>query len=416
MIKPICSVIIPVGPRHAQHCRVAAASALQQSIGRNTVEVIVAPDGSADVAPMAGVTVLESDGERRGPAHTRNRGIAQAAGSFITFLDADDYLQPRGLEHMLRAYATGRYGYIYGNCFTVEQDGSYVLRGAPDYVQKDMAHYNIHVITTLIPTHIVKRLGGLDERIDAWEDWAWHLKLAIAGICGYRVDEPVFVYRVFEGDRMTVFNRDRSTMEPVWKLYRNTQGVIEMASCCGGDATLAQLAGLGVQGVAAPPARGVGDGMVRVKYVGDDRNSIPFDFGVGEPIRLGANAMHRYANVTVQQAAWLAERIPVIVVPEADPPSLPPEALPEVVRPEQNAHALRPARRAQANAVARVVDRVTIYLPPECVICGDRAITTAGHYPVCGKHYNAYQAEGRKNLPDNQRVVWQQIQRAGERQ
>ena len=342
MTQPIVSVIIPVGPRHVQHCRVAAASALLQSIGRDKVEVIVVADGNAVIDPMPLTTVIPSTGEQRGPAHTRNRGIERATGHFITFLDADDYLQPRGLEHLLRAYATGRYGYIYGNAFTVEQDGSYVLRGAPDYVQKDMANYNIHVVTTLIPTHIVKKIGGFDERGDAWEDWRFHLRLAIAGVCGYRTDQPIFVYRVFEGDRMTRFNHDRALMEMVWKDYRNQQGVIEMAACCGGDATLAQVAGLAIEGAPTPPAVSVGNNMVRVKYVGEGTDSIPFDFGRGEPIRLGANAMHRYANVTPEQAKWLAERIPIIVVPEADPAVAPPPPLPVVATPDAPVQALRP--------------------------------------------------------------------------
>jgi hypothetical protein len=318
---------------------------LLQSIGRDKVEVIAVADGDALVAPMPGVTVLPSEGAQRGPAHTRNRGIEVATGHFITFLDADDYLQPRGLEHLLRAYATGRYGYVYGNTFTVDQDGSYVLRGAPDYVQKDMAHYNIHVITTLIPAHQVRQVGGFDERVDAWEDWAFHIRLAQAGICGYRTDEPIFVYRVFEGNRMTRFNRDRALMEAVWSLYRNKEGVIPMAACCGGDATLAQLAQLGIAGAPTPEPQGVGDGLVRVKYVGDSVGSIPFDMGAGQPIiRLGANPTHRYADVTPAVAAWLAQRIPVVVVPKADPPSAPPPPLPEVVRPEQPIQALRPRR------------------------------------------------------------------------
>ncbi len=350
-MTPLVSVIIPVGPRHVQHCRVAAASALMQSIG-DTVEVIVAGDGDSDIAPMPRVTVIPSPGERTGPAATRNRGIARATGQFITFLDADDYLQPRGLEHLLRAYASGRYGYIYGNTFTVEEDGSYMLRGAPDYNQRDMAHYNIHVITTLIPTHQVRAVGGMDERVDAWEDWAFHLRLAIHGICGYRTDEPIFVYRILQGERMTRFFKDRELMEKVWALYRDEQGVIPMAGCCGGDATLAQIAEQAVSGVAAPPAVAIEGNKVRVKYVGDDRNSIPFDFGRGDPIRLGANPTHRYADVTPEQAAWLAERIPIVVVPQQDPPAAPPPPLPilrpsDVMTPDGGATKVLRPQRAQ---------------------------------------------------------------------
>ena len=119
MTQPLISVIIPVGPRHSQHCRVAAASTKWQSVG--PIETIVVGDGAAEVAPMPGVTVLPSTGKQLGPAATRNRGVALATGQFITFLDADDYLLPRGLEHLLRAYSTGQHGYIYGNAYTLER-------------------------------------------------------------------------------------------------------------------------------------------------------------------------------------------------------------------------------------------------------------------------------------------------------
>lgn len=342
MANPLVSVIIPVGPRHAAHCRVAAASTKWQSIGAERIETILIADGDAKIGDVPGCSVLESTGDRRGPAHTRNRGIERARGAFISFLDADDYYQPRGLEHLLRDYATGAHGYTYGNAYTVERDGSYMLRPAPDYVQAHMASHNIHVITTLIPAHLVRGVGGMDEHGDAWEDWRFHLRLAQAGICGHRCDQPVFVYRVYEGERMTRFYGDRSTMEDVWKDYRNQQGVIPMAQCCGGDANMAQLAGMAVRDLAESNPIAVGDAdMVRVKYVGEETGSIPFDIGRGPVIRLGANAKHRYADVTKAQAEWLAQRVPVQIVPKIDPPTPPPVAL----KADENTKAMRPKGR-----------------------------------------------------------------------
>lgn len=360
MATPLVSVIIPVGPRHAAHCRTAAASALGQSIGRAAVEVIVIGDGAAEIAPMDGVTLLPSTGTVRGPAHTRNRGIEAARGRFITFLDADDYLLPRGLEHLLRAYSSGRHGYTYGNAYTLEPwhladqlrgkpnttiddraQRIYTMRAAPDYAQRDMAHYNLHVITTLIPARHVRAVGGFDERIDAWEDWAFHLRLAMAGVCGYRTDLPVFVYQVYEGDRMTQFYHNKVTMEPVWQLYRNEQGVIPMSGCCGGDSNLAHVADQAVAGLPPGEPVAIGENKVRVRYVGDEKGSIPFDFGGGVLIRLGANGSHRYADVTPAQAAWLKERIPIEVVPKIDPPVAPPAPLPTVLKADAPAKALR---------------------------------------------------------------------------
>lgn len=360
MTQPLISIVIPVGPRHAEHCRVAVASVKLQSIGREKIEIILAADGDVVLPPMAGVTIIPSPGTVTGPAATRNRALSVASGTFTTFLDADDYLLPRGLEHLLRAYASGRHGYVYGNAYTFERDGSYILRGAPDYDQVAFAKYNLHVITTLIPTARIREVGGLDEGVDAWEDWALHIRYARAGICGFRTDQPIFVYRVYEGDRMQRFyGGDPELMVKVRSRYINEQGVIEMAGCCGGDATAAQLAGLGIQGAPAPEAVPMEGGLVRVRYVGESTGAIPFDFG-HKVIRLGANPTHRYADVTPAEAAWLAERVEIAIVPKTDPPMAPPAPQPilqatDVLTPDAATQVLRPRTTANPSDVEKAL-------------------------------------------------------------
>ena len=328
MTQPLISIITPVGPRHAAHVRTAAASVQWQSLA-HLCEHVIACDGGADVAPMAGaVTILPSDGEQRGPAHTRNRALSAARGLFTLPLDADDYLLPNTVAHLLRAYATGRHGYIYGNAYTQERDGTYQMRSAPDYKQEDMQHFNIHVVTALTPTKHWRAVGGWDEEIDAWEDWSGHLRLAMAGVCGYRIPIPIFTYRIFEGDRMTRFyGGDRALMEQVLVRYRNKEGDIPMAKCCGGDADLARFAAAAVRDLAQPYALDVGGGKVRVEYLGEERGSIPWQLGPGRLIQLGNNASHRFADVTREEAAWLGERVPLRIVPIFDGPEAP-EPLP----------------------------------------------------------------------------------------
>lgn len=432
MTQPLVSIITPCGPRHATHVRTAAASVQWQTLA-SRCEHIIACDGGADVGELPGVTVLPSDGERRGPAHTRNRALAHARGAFVIPLDADDYLLPHSVANLLREYATGRHGYIYGDAYTQERDGRFLLRGAPDYVQKTftddagqlvggMDSFNIHVVTTLTPTKHWRAVGGWDERIDAWEDWTGHLRLAIAGVCGHRLPQPVLTYRVYEGDRMRRFYKGSpELMERVWALYRDAKGDIPMASCCGGDGGLAALAQQAVANAPISGAAPMEGGKVRVEYIGEDRGSQTWEHPWGVQIRLGNNAIDRYKDVTTEQAEWLRSMdIPVRVVPLFDGPEAPTPLTPivretDALTPDAQAvRALRPRGRAvvQSTAVPKV-DRVSIYSPPECVVCGDRAMATAGQYPVCIAHHNAYQEEGRKYLPDDQRVVWQQIQQAG---
>jgi len=349
-MAPLVSIITPCGPRHAAHVRVAAASVTWQSLA-DRCEHIIACDGGADVAPMEGVTILPSDGERRGPAHTRNRALAAARGAFILPLDADDYLTPHAVENLLREYGRGQFGYIYGDAFTLERDGSYLLRPAPDYVQDHMRHHNIHVVTALTPTRHWRQVGGWDEGVDAWEDWSGHLRLAIAGVCGHRLPLPVFTYRVHEGDRMTRFyGGDPALMEQVLIRYRNAEGRIPMASCCGGDADLAGLAADAAAHAPFPEAAAMEGGKVRVEYLGDDRGSQTFDYpDRHNAIRLGNNAIDRYKDVTRDQADWLLEHgIPVRVIPVFDGPE-PPSPLPilkptDVLTPDAHVKALRSKR------------------------------------------------------------------------
>lgn len=353
MTQPLVSIIIPCGSRHVEHVRLAAASVAWQSLA-DRCETIIACDGGADVPELPGCTILQSDGERRGPAHTRNRALQAARGDFILPLDADDYLLPRTVEHMLREYSTGRHGYIYGDSYTVERDGRYLLRSAPDYVQKDFAKYNLHVVTALTPRKHWLTAGGWDERVDAWEDWTGNLRLAIMGVCGYRLPYPIFTYRVYEGDRMTRFYGGAPEhMEAVWKLYRNHLGEIPMASCCGGDGPLAAMAGQAVAGLTTGPAAEMDSGMVRVQFIGEERGTLTWEYGPGRNIRLGNNTMFRYADVTAEEAQWLSERAPIRVVPKFDDPDAP-KPLEPIVTPDDvltDGSALRPRRGRPSNVV-----------------------------------------------------------------
>jgi hypothetical protein len=365
MVVPLVSIIIPVGPRHVDHVRLAAASVAWQSLA-NRCETVIACDGGADVPALPGCTILPSSSTRMGPAHTRNRALAAARGEFIIPLDADDYLLPRTVEHLLREYSTGKHGYIYGDSYTVERDGRFLLRSAPNYTQKTyvapdgvkvggMDSHNLHVVTILIPTKHARAVGGYDEGVDAWEDWTFHLRLAIAGICGYRLPYPIFTYRVYEGDRMTRFyGGAKEHMDRVWVRYRNHLGEIPMASCCGGDGLLAALAAQAVQGLTTGPAAEMDNGMVRVQFLGDERGTLTWECPTGRSIRLGNNTTFRYADMTAEEAAWLAERAHIRIVPRFDDPD-PPRPLEPIVTADdvltEPSNALRPRRGRPANAI-----------------------------------------------------------------
>jgi glycosyltransferase involved in cell wall biosynthesis len=90
-IKPLVSVIIPVynGERFI-------SDAVDNVLGQNypSVELIIVDDGSTDktgeIVKQFPADIRYLRQENAGPASARNRGIRNASGEFLTFLDVDD--------------------------------------------------------------------------------------------------------------------------------------------------------------------------------------------------------------------------------------------------------------------------------------------------------------------------------------
>ena len=96
------SVVIPAY-RSAETIEAAIQSALHQTYG--DLEVIVIDDGPADGTAervqACGGRVRYVRQEHAGPGAARNRGVAEARGSYVAFLDADDLWLPHKLEQQL---------------------------------------------------------------------------------------------------------------------------------------------------------------------------------------------------------------------------------------------------------------------------------------------------------------------------
>jgi glycosyltransferase involved in cell wall biosynthesis len=170
-------------------------------------ECIVVDDGSNDgtaeiVAALAAADprIVYLGQAAAGPSAARNAGLAAASGEFVQFLDADDLLGPRKLQHQLEVF--GRHpeaDIVYGGVRYFVEDGAddgqekavrrwvagskpHVVSGSGETALEALVNDNIMVVEApLVRRTLLARVGGFDPRIRRMEDWELWLRCAMAG-------------------------------------------------------------------------------------------------------------------------------------------------------------------------------------------------------------------------------------------
>jgi GT2 family glycosyltransferase len=201
---PLVSVIVPT------HNRPALLAETLTAIERQTypaLEIVVVNDAGADVREVVARfprARLLNQPENRGPAAARNRGLADARGTFVTFFDDDDEMFPDHIAALANAALRSGLDVAYGqmiNCFvTATTGGQFAIDGfaAHDAL---MDHADIQWAGALATTALLfrrslaERIGTVDESLIAAEDYEFWLRLA-AGRDWARVADVTSIYFV----------------------------------------------------------------------------------------------------------------------------------------------------------------------------------------------------------------------------
>lgn len=219
--SPEISVIIPVGPGHANYL----SNALESLVGQDfrDWEVIVIDDTVAHdlvideeiLKPYPFVRLVVPPGNI-GAGAARNEGLKISRSPLVLFLDADDYLMPGSLEYMLHKFNHSDGEYIYTDYI---RDGVNIkLR---EYDPELMLDGLIHAVTVLMKRSDALDVGGFDEDLFGWEDWDFFLKCAVNGIRGVRLQEHLLVYRTDSGKRRESSVKDQKRLfDVIRKRYK----------------------------------------------------------------------------------------------------------------------------------------------------------------------------------------------------
>ncbi len=178
-------------------------SVLSQTI--ENFEMLVVENHSSDSGPeiVAGwaerdsrVRLIMAPPEVRGPGAARNRGLAEARGEWILFLDADDLLEPDYLEHRLSVLKS------YRNAKIIAGPWKNFYPEAPD------------VFETHFPNGWKPPFGPPPDSIYAYSPWALHAAILrrdvlaspkpwLEELDGLPAEDNAFWFRVLYGQ--TIF-------------------------------------------------------------------------------------------------------------------------------------------------------------------------------------------------------------------
>lgn len=189
---PLVSIIIPVY-NSERYIKEAVESALRQTY--KNIEVIVIDDGSTDntrkiLEPyIKNKSIIYLYQENKGVAASRNKGILESTGSYISFLDSDDKYYPEKIEKQTNKFFENPNAgvivcfsdYFYnGDINTKYKMKSQTFPG--EILKRSYQGNFINTNTVLINKKIIKGGISFDEALRISEDWDLWIRIMKAGV------------------------------------------------------------------------------------------------------------------------------------------------------------------------------------------------------------------------------------------
>jgi glycosyltransferase involved in cell wall biosynthesis len=201
---PEVTAVIPTHNRSRLLAHALRSALWQEGVD---LEVVVVDDGSSDDTPEV-VASFRDDRVRlvrnkvsQRVAAARNRGVAEARGRWVGFLDDDDIWAPNKLARQVAAAQRQSRCWVYAGVIDVTEDLKIVgIRSAPSpkkVIQK-ISRYNVipgggsNVIATRAA---LLKAGPFERELYNTEDWEMWIRLAKHGPPA-ALEEPLLAYRV----------------------------------------------------------------------------------------------------------------------------------------------------------------------------------------------------------------------------
>ena len=206
MNKPLVSVIMPVY-NGEKYIKQAVESVYEQGV---SLELLVIDDGSTDRTQEV-LSAYEGredfryikNKENMGAAGSRNKGVKLAEGTYIAFLDADDWWEKGKLKEQLQRLEESGYVLCSTGRELMKADGSDTGRYIPVREKiryRDLLKHNCINCSSVL----IRREAALEfpmEHDDSHEDYITWLKVLKKYGSAAGINKPLLKYRLSEGGK-----------------------------------------------------------------------------------------------------------------------------------------------------------------------------------------------------------------------
>jgi Glycosyl transferase family 2 len=153
-------------------------------------------DGTVELLRERGVHFVSEPDD--GQAQAINKGFGLTNGTWLGWLNADDFLTPRSAERAMAAAArTPSAGWIYGQCEIREGSARTIFEPPARVGRRAVRERNpLAQPGTLVARWALERVGPLDEQLDLVMDFDLWLRLIDAGVPALYVPEVLAVFEI----------------------------------------------------------------------------------------------------------------------------------------------------------------------------------------------------------------------------
>ncbi len=233
---PLISVIIPTF-NNKTTIRETIDSVLNQT-WRN-LELIVINDGSQDST----LDIVNSIEDSRlkvfsypnaGAAASRNRGISQATGEFISFLDADDLWTTDKLEAQLKALENNpQAGVAYSWVSSIDENKKYLRISSCCTAKGDVyeillkGNFLANGSNPMFRSQAIKEVGGFNTSFTNAEDWDMYLRVA-SRYHFVAVPSPQILYRITPTSKSSnVFKMEAASLQIIEQAFQHAPNYLQ---------------------------------------------------------------------------------------------------------------------------------------------------------------------------------------------